>query len=163
MPWNLTDYTRYHQIECCIDEWSTGTRKQSSWKEGRYKTNYFSHLNSLRDLESHGQQGRDVLRQIQNELLKAARYVSLCMSLTLFLTPSSEMEMKHARGCPSRSSQWYNGVRKALLRCTRRCRSRRPSRVRSSPSNKVPMPVVTAYRPCDLWIVIYCSTVAPRH
>jgi len=62
-------------IECCIDEWSTGTYNESSWKEERYRTNYLSHLNSLRDLHTHGphQEGRDLLRQIQHDLLTAAR------------------------------------------------------------------------------------------
>jgi len=62
-------------IECCIGEWSTGTLKESSWKEVDYKANYLSHLNSLLDLRNHGlaQKDRDPLRRIQDDLLKAAR------------------------------------------------------------------------------------------
>jgi hypothetical protein len=77
---------RCHQIECCIREWSTGTRKESSWKEVDYKANYLSHLNSLLDLHNRGlhQKGRDPLRRIQDDLLKAARHVSLSLSSTLF-------------------------------------------------------------------------------
>jgi len=62
-------------IECCIDEWSTGTYNESTWKEERYKTSYYSHLNSLRDLHTHGphREGKDLLQQIQRDLLTAAR------------------------------------------------------------------------------------------
>jgi hypothetical protein len=62
-------------IECCINEWSTGTCNESSWKEGSYKATYLSHLNSLRDLYTHGphREGRDLLEQIQHDLLRAAR------------------------------------------------------------------------------------------
>jgi len=62
-------------IECCIDEWSDGTWKTSSWSEERYKAIYRSHLNSLHDLRNHGhhQQGGDLLAQIQFDLLKYAR------------------------------------------------------------------------------------------
>ncbi|KAI0274561.1 hypothetical protein BGY98DRAFT_920581 [Russula aff. rugulosa BPL654] len=62
-------------IECCIDEWSTGTCIESSWKEELYKTNYVSHLNSLRDLNTHGthHEGKDLVWQIQRDLLSAAR------------------------------------------------------------------------------------------
>ncbi|KAN0116042.1 hypothetical protein V8E52_006348 [Russula decolorans] len=66
-------------IECCIGEWSTGTLKESSWKEVDYKANYLSHLNSLLDLRNHGlaQKDRDPLRRIQDDLLKAARQLSI--------------------------------------------------------------------------------------
>jgi hypothetical protein len=62
-------------IECCIGEWSEGTWKESNLSEERYKAIYLSHLNSLRDLRSHGQhlQGGDILAQIQYDLLKEAR------------------------------------------------------------------------------------------
>ncbi|KAH9984988.1 hypothetical protein BJV77DRAFT_1162251 [Russula vinacea] len=62
-------------IESCIDEWSDGTWKESKLTEERYKAIYVSHLNTLRDLHSHGQhqQGGDLLAQIQNDLLKEAR------------------------------------------------------------------------------------------
>jgi len=75
LPWILTGCTRCHQIECCIGEWTTGTCKKSSWEEVHYKANYLSHLNSLRDLDKRGthQNGRDLLRRIQEDLLKDAR------------------------------------------------------------------------------------------
>ena len=74
----LTGYVRCYQIECCIDEWSTGTCKESMWEEEHYKTCYLTHLSSLRDLNSHGphQEGKDLLAEIQDDLLKNARLVS---------------------------------------------------------------------------------------
>jgi Domain of unknown function (DUF6532) len=65
----------HHQIESCIGEWSDGIWKESKLSEERYKSIYLSHLNTLRDLHSHGQhqQGGDLLAQIQNDLLKEAR------------------------------------------------------------------------------------------
>ena len=68
-------YIRCHQIECCIDEWSTGTYNESSWKEGRYKTIYRSHLNSLRDIYTHGPHrgGVELLQRIQHDLSRVAR------------------------------------------------------------------------------------------
>jgi Domain of unknown function (DUF6532) len=73
----LTSCTRCHQIECCIDEWSDGTFKESNWSEERYKTIYLSHINSLHDFRSSGhQQGGDPLAELQYDLLKGARWVS---------------------------------------------------------------------------------------
>jgi len=62
-------------IECRIDEWSTGTCKESGWKEEDCENNYLSHLNSLRDLDTHGthREGRDLLLKIQHDLLRVAR------------------------------------------------------------------------------------------
>jgi len=62
-------------IECCIDEWSTGTRKDSNWSEVQYEAIYSSHRNSLHDLRNHGRRehGGDLLAQIQFDLLKDAR------------------------------------------------------------------------------------------
>jgi len=61
-------------IECCINEWTDGTRRDSNWDEERYKTVYFSHISSLNDLRDHGQpQGEDLLAYIQLGLLKNAR------------------------------------------------------------------------------------------
>ena len=67
-------YTR-HQIECCIDEWSDGTWKESNWSEEYHEAIYRSHLNSLHDLRNHDnhRQGRGLLAQIQLDLLKEAR------------------------------------------------------------------------------------------
>lgn len=65
------------QIECCISEWLDGIYKESAWKKEHYSHYYLSHLNSLRDFDTHGPvlEGRDLLRQIQNNLLKNARSV----------------------------------------------------------------------------------------
>jgi hypothetical protein len=62
-------------IECCIDEWSTGTYNESTWKEERYKTKHLWHLNTLRALYTHGphREGKYLLQQIQRDLLTAAR------------------------------------------------------------------------------------------
>ncbi|KAI0294523.1 hypothetical protein BC826DRAFT_1010993 [Russula brevipes] len=61
-------------IECCIDEWTDGTWKNSSWNEKRYKTVYSSHIKSLTDLRdyNHPQSG-DFMEQIQRDLLQGAR------------------------------------------------------------------------------------------
>ena len=66
------DCTRCCQIECCIDEWTDGTRKASNWNEGRYKNVYHSHISSLNELRNHPQ-GGTLLTQIQYNLLKDAR------------------------------------------------------------------------------------------
>ncbi|KAI0294516.1 hypothetical protein BC826DRAFT_1137173 [Russula brevipes] len=61
-------------IECCIDEWTDGTRKNSSWNEERYKTVYHSHVKSLTDLRDYNHpQSVDLLEQMQRELLQNAR------------------------------------------------------------------------------------------
>jgi len=67
--------SRRYQIECCIDEWTDGTRQASNWNEGQYKTVYQSHISSLNELRDHGYpQGGDLLTQIQLDLLRDARY-----------------------------------------------------------------------------------------
>jgi len=66
--------SRCCQIECCIGEWTGGTRRDSNWDEERYKTVYFSHISSLNDLRDHGRpQGEDLLAYIQHGLFKNAR------------------------------------------------------------------------------------------
>jgi len=61
-------------IECCIDEWSDGTRRASNWDEARCKTVYNSHISSLIDLRDRSpSQGGDLLAHIQRDLLEAAR------------------------------------------------------------------------------------------
>jgi len=62
-------------IECCIDEWSDGTWKESNWSEERYKMVYLSHLGSLRDFRNlgHHHQGKGLLSRIQDDLLSGAR------------------------------------------------------------------------------------------
>ncbi|KAI9509443.1 hypothetical protein F5148DRAFT_1187393 [Russula earlei] len=61
-------------IQCCIDEWTDGTRKESKWTEERYKTVYDSHISSLNALRDHSRpQGEDLISQIQRDLLKNAR------------------------------------------------------------------------------------------
>ena len=48
------------------------------WIEERYKANYYSHLNSLYDLDTHGthQEGRDLMNQIRYDLLRNGRSVA---------------------------------------------------------------------------------------
>ena len=74
----LMGCARCYQIECCICEWLNGIYKESAWTEKHYITNYFAHLNSLHDLDAHGanREGRDILAQIRDDLLKNARSVS---------------------------------------------------------------------------------------
>ncbi|KAH9035106.1 hypothetical protein EDB83DRAFT_2229059 [Lactarius deliciosus] len=61
-------------VECCIDEWSDGTRKETEWDEKRFKTVYQSHISSLNDFRQHGiDQDTDLFEHIRGELLKEAR------------------------------------------------------------------------------------------
>jgi Domain of unknown function (DUF6532) len=71
----LTGSTHCHQIQCCIDEWSDGTWKESNWSEERCKAIYLSHLSALRDfrIRGHNQHDGNLLKQIQYDLLKVAR------------------------------------------------------------------------------------------
>ncbi|KAH9965687.1 hypothetical protein BGW80DRAFT_1343800, partial [Lactifluus volemus] len=59
-------------IECCIGEWSEGTRRMSDWDEGRYRTTYHSHIASLTEFGRHVS-ARGQLGQIQHDLLENAR------------------------------------------------------------------------------------------
>ncbi|KAI0294518.1 hypothetical protein BC826DRAFT_1010962 [Russula brevipes] len=52
-------------VECCIDEWSSGARQDSSV--------YTSHISSLFDFKAHSPTSNDVLNQLQCDLLKDAR------------------------------------------------------------------------------------------
>jgi hypothetical protein len=56
-------------IECCIDEWSDGKRRETSWEEERFKTVYQSHLHSLNDFRKRGD---DVFEQFRYRLCKEA-------------------------------------------------------------------------------------------
>ncbi|KAI0296113.1 hypothetical protein B0F90DRAFT_1114424 [Multifurca ochricompacta] len=68
-------------IECCIDEWTDGTRRASTWDEERLKTVYQSHRQSLADLGNHAHaQGGELLEHIQSDLLKNARKHAGAMS-----------------------------------------------------------------------------------
>ncbi|KAH9970475.1 hypothetical protein BJV74DRAFT_867087 [Russula compacta] len=60
-------------IERCIDEWSNGVRKDSSWDEKRLQAVYASHVSSLFDFKAHSPTSNDVLYQLQCDLLKDAR------------------------------------------------------------------------------------------
>jgi hypothetical protein len=61
-------------IECCIDEWSSGTRKDSSWDDAKLQTVYDSHVSSLLDFQAHSPaSNRDLLYQLQCDLLRNAR------------------------------------------------------------------------------------------
>lgn len=66
--------TLCHQIECCIDEWTDGTRKETEWDEKRLKTVYQSHISSLNDFWQHDiARGADLFEHIRIGLLKEAR------------------------------------------------------------------------------------------
>lgn len=68
------DFHAINQIECCIDEWADGTRKETRWDEGRFKTVYQLHIRSLNDFRKHDiAQGDDVFEHIRSDLLKEAR------------------------------------------------------------------------------------------
>ncbi|KAI9447462.1 hypothetical protein H4582DRAFT_5138 [Lactarius indigo] len=61
-------------VECCIDEWTDGTRKETEWDENRWKTVYQSHISSLNDFREHDiNQGADLFEHIRSDLLKEAR------------------------------------------------------------------------------------------
>lgn len=69
---NAEGPTRFYQIECCIYEWSDGTRRAPNWNEEHYKTTYRSHINTLSDLRDHSPHGEDLVQQIQSDLLDVA-------------------------------------------------------------------------------------------
>ncbi|KAI9451007.1 hypothetical protein BJY52DRAFT_135147 [Lactarius psammicola] len=61
-------------IECCIEEWSDGTRRESSWDDAKFQTVYDSHVSSLLDFQARSRaSNRDVLYQLQCDLLRNAR------------------------------------------------------------------------------------------
>ncbi|KAI9450996.1 hypothetical protein BJY52DRAFT_1175373 [Lactarius psammicola] len=61
-------------VECCIDEWTDGTRKETEWDDKRFKTVYQSHINSLNDFRQHSiDKGVDLFEHIRSDLLKEAR------------------------------------------------------------------------------------------
>ena len=63
-----------YQIECCIDEWTDGTRKDTTWGGEQFKTSYQSHISSLDDFWQHGiAQSADLFEHIRGDLLKEAR------------------------------------------------------------------------------------------
>ncbi|KAI9434408.1 hypothetical protein F5148DRAFT_1154795 [Russula earlei] len=60
-------------IQCCIDEWAEGTRKESSWDETRFKSEYLSHIKALAEFqESDGGGSGDPLEVIRSDLLENA-------------------------------------------------------------------------------------------
>ncbi|KAN0137443.1 hypothetical protein V8E53_004888 [Lactarius tabidus] len=61
-------------IECCIDEWTDGTRKETEWDETRFKTVYQSHISLINDFWQHYiAQGTDLFENIRSGFLKEAR------------------------------------------------------------------------------------------
>lgn len=61
-------------IECCIDEWSDGTRRDTSWDDQKFQTVYDSHVSSLLYFQAHSlARNRDLLYQLQCDLLRNAR------------------------------------------------------------------------------------------
>ena len=69
----LTGYLLCHQIECCINEWTSGTRKESLWDEERFKTVYRTHRKSLTE-PSEMLLGGDELKEIRRALWETALY-----------------------------------------------------------------------------------------
>jgi hypothetical protein len=71
---NTEDGNFFLQIECCIDEWSDGTRKNSNWDVEKFRTVYNSHVSSLFEFQGHSLAGRrDMLEELQRDLVKNAR------------------------------------------------------------------------------------------
>ncbi|KAH8982103.1 hypothetical protein EDB92DRAFT_2106766 [Lactarius akahatsu] len=60
-------------IECCIDEWTDGTRQETTWDEERFKVTYRSHVGLLDDFQLRAAQGFDSFEHIRSDLLKEAR------------------------------------------------------------------------------------------
>ncbi|KAI9451003.1 hypothetical protein BJY52DRAFT_135038 [Lactarius psammicola] len=61
-------------IEYYIDEWSYGTRRNSSWDDAKFQTVYDSHVSSFLNFQARGPASdRDVLYQLQCDLLRNAR------------------------------------------------------------------------------------------
>jgi len=61
-------------VQWCIDEWSDGQRKDSSWEESRLHVVYSSHVSSLLIFQAQGlERNIDVLNQLQCDLLRNAR------------------------------------------------------------------------------------------
>ncbi|KAF8494171.1 hypothetical protein F5888DRAFT_675088 [Russula emetica] len=61
-------------VQCCIDEWSDGQRKDSNWDENKIQAVYTSHVASLLIFQAQGlEKNIDVLCQLQCDLLRSAR------------------------------------------------------------------------------------------
>ncbi len=68
------DFHALSQIECCIDEWTDGTRKETGWDEERFKAVYQSHISSLNDFQQRSiAQGDGVFERIRSYLLMKGR------------------------------------------------------------------------------------------
>jgi Domain of unknown function (DUF6532) len=74
----LTGYLFCHQIECCINEWTSGTRKESLWDEERFRTVYRTHRKSLTE-PSEMLLGGDELKEIRRAFWETALYSFLCI------------------------------------------------------------------------------------
>jgi len=62
-------------VECCINEWSEGIRKNSSWDDGKFQAVHASHVSSLFEFKAHSPANNDVndvLHQLQCDLLRNA-------------------------------------------------------------------------------------------
>ncbi|KIK10400.1 hypothetical protein PISMIDRAFT_124438 [Pisolithus microcarpus 441] len=73
------------QIECCIDEWVTGTCMDVAFTIQEYRGMFESHLNCLREFEEATKQYR-VLSGICNKIYEAGRFVATFVRLSLELT-----------------------------------------------------------------------------
>ncbi|KAI6026904.1 hypothetical protein BKA83DRAFT_109251 [Pisolithus microcarpus] len=72
-------------IECCIDEWATGTRMDVAFTIQEYRGMFESHLNCLREFEEATKQ-YGVLSGICNKIYEAGRFVATFVRLSLELT-----------------------------------------------------------------------------
>jgi hypothetical protein len=61
-------------VQCCIEEWSDGQRKDTSWDDEKILAAYNLHVSSLFSFQAQGpDRNMDVLCQLQCDLLKGAR------------------------------------------------------------------------------------------
>jgi hypothetical protein len=61
-------------VQCCVDEWSDGQRKDSNWNEDKLQAVYASHVSSLLNFQAQElEKNIDVLCQLQCDLLRNAR------------------------------------------------------------------------------------------
>ncbi|KAH9023486.1 hypothetical protein EDB85DRAFT_1984460 [Lactarius pseudohatsudake] len=60
-------------IECCIDEWADGIRKETRWKEVQFQTAYETHIKMLRHFQQLGVVQGVEFERMRSDLLNEAR------------------------------------------------------------------------------------------
>ncbi|KAH9170013.1 hypothetical protein EDB89DRAFT_1369748 [Lactarius sanguifluus] len=60
-------------IECCIDEWADGIRKETRWKEVQFQTAYETHIKMLRHFQQLGVVQGVEFEHMRSDLIKDAR------------------------------------------------------------------------------------------